>query len=139
MKEKKKPDLVVWSEEKGYYQRELTYGSNIGAPSIKTEDVLGWKQTQALEANKQFKTRYDELKEEFRKLIDEVNWNELVYSSQYSFLPVVGEVYHLYMRGDESTFLSLIGPTEWEKKYIGSFRLDSRNKWVKVSDSKDRE
>ena len=29
---KKKPDLVVWDEEKGYYQRELTYGSNHGAP-----------------------------------------------------------------------------------------------------------
>jgi len=132
MKEKKKPDLVVWSEEQGYYQRELTYGSNIGAPSIKTDDVLGWKQVQAQEANKQFKTRYEELKSEFEKLIDEVNWNELVYSSRYSFLPVVGEVYHLYMKDDDTTFLSLIGPTEWGKKYIGSFRLDSRNKWVKV-------
>ena len=132
MKKKKKPDLVVWSEEKGYYQRELQYGSNIGAPSIKVDDVKGWKQIQAGEANKQFKSRYDELKEEFQKLIDEVNWNELVYQSQYSFIPVLGEIYHLYMRDDESTFLSLIGPDEWSKKYIGSFRLDSRNKWMKI-------
>jgi hypothetical protein len=114
MKKKKKPDLVVWSEEKGYYQRELQYGSNIGAPSIQVDDVKGWKQIQAGEANKQFKSRYDELKEEFQKLIDEVNWNELVYQSQYSFIPVLGEVYHLYMRDD------------------GSFRLDSRNKWMKI-------
>ncbi len=75
---KKIPDLVVFDEEKGYYQRELTYGTNHGAPAIKLEDVGGWKQMQAGVANKQFKSRYDELKEEFQKLIDEVNWNELV-------------------------------------------------------------
>mgnify|MGYP000598406580 CR=1 FL=1 len=46
-KKNSKPDLVVWDEEKGYYQKELTYGSNVGAPAIKMEDVGGWKQTQA--------------------------------------------------------------------------------------------
>ena len=129
---KKKPDLVVWDEEKGYYQRELTYGSNQGAPAIKLEDVGGWKQTQAGIANKQFKSRYDELKEEFQKLIDEVNWNELVYQSTYSFIPVMGETYHLYLRDDDSTFLSLITPNQWNKKYVGSFKLDSMQKWIKV-------
>lgn len=129
---KKKPDLVVWDEEKGYYQRELTYGSNQGAPAIKLEDVGGWKQTQAGIANKQFKSKYDELKEEFQKLIDEVNWNELVYQSTYSFIPVMGETYHLYLRDDDSTFLSLITPNQWNKKYVGSFKLDSMQKWIKV-------
>lgn len=129
---KKKPDLVVWDEEKGYYQRELTYGSNQGAPAIKLEDVGGWKQMQAGVANKQFKSRYDELKEEFQKLIDEVNWNELVYQSTYSFIPVIGETYHLYVREDDSTFLSLINPNQWNKKYVGSFKLDSTQKWIKV-------
>jgi hypothetical protein len=129
---KKKPDLVVWDEERGYYSKELTYGSNVGAPAIKMEDVGGWKQIQANVANKQFKAKYEELKEEFRKLIDEVNWNEIVYSSKYSFLPVMNEVYHLYINKDETTFLSLISPTEWNQKYIGSFKLDSTQKWIKV-------
>jgi hypothetical protein len=130
--EKKKPDLVVWNEEKGYYQRELTYGSNQGAPAIKLEDVGGWKQMQAGVANKQFQSKYEELKSEYQKLIDEVNWNELVYQSTYSFIPVMGEVYHLYMRNDDTTFLSLISPNQWNKKYIGSFKLDSTQKWTKV-------
>ena len=129
---KKKPDLVVWNEEKGYYASELTYGSNIGAPAIKLEDVKGWKSNQANLANKQFKTKYEELKEEFKRLIDEVNWNELVYSAQYSFIPSIGEIYHLYIRDDESMFLSLISPDQWNKKYIGSFKLDSTQKWIKV-------
>ena len=132
-KKKDRPDLVVWSEERGYYQRELTYGSNIGAPTINLEDVKGWKSNQANVANKQIRKKYEELKEEYKKLIDEVNWNELVYSSQYSFIPSIGEVYHLYVREDDSTFLSLISPEQWNKKYVGSFRLDSTQKWIKVS------
>jgi hypothetical protein len=129
---KKKPDLVVWDEEKGYYQKELTYGSNVGAPAIKMDDVGGWKQSQANIANKQFKSKYEELKEEFKKLIEQVNWNELVYSSTYSFIPVMGETYHLYIKKDDTTFLSLISPIEWNQNYIGSFKLDSTQKWIRV-------
>lgn len=128
----KKPDLVVWDENKGYYSKELAYGSSVGAPAIKLEDVTGWKANQANEANKQFKTKYEELKEEFNRLIDEVNWNELVYSSNYSFIPVIGETYHLYIGKSEQLFLSLIGPNEWKQQYIGSFKLDSTHKWIKV-------
>lgn len=129
---KKKPDLVVWSEEKGYYSKELTYGSSVGAPAIKMENVGGWKQMQANTVNKHFKSKYDDLKEQFQKLVDEVNWNELVYSSKYSFIPVMGEVYYLYAKDDDTTFLSLISPDSWNQKYIGSFRLDWSQKWVKV-------
>jgi len=130
---KKKPDLVVWDENKGYYQRELTYGSNQGAPAIKLENVTGWKESQILSVNKQFKSRYEELKEEFQKLVNEVNYNELVYSSNYSFIPVVGETYHLYSKDDGTTFMSLISPEQWNQKHLGTFKLDSTNKWVKLN------
>jgi len=137
MKEKKKkrdkPDLVVYSKEKGYYSKELTYGSNVGAPAIKLEDVSGWKKTQALVANKQFHSKYEELKEEFRRLVDEVSWNEFVYSSIYNFLPVMGETYYLYERGDGNIFLSLIKPSEWKMKFLGATKLDSTQKWIKIS------
>ena len=93
---KKKPDLVVWDEERGYYPRELVYGSNNGAPAIKLEDVGGWKQNQAQRANKIFNKKYDEIKEDFINLIDEVKWNEFVYSATYNFIPVIGETYYLY-------------------------------------------
>ncbi len=129
---KKKPDLVVWDEERGYYQRELTYGSNNGAPAIKLEDVTGWKQMQAQKANKVFTKKYDEIKEEFKNLIDEVQWNEFVYSSKYNFVPVMGETYFLYEKGDGSPFLSLIAPNEWPMKFIGATRLDSNNKWMRI-------
>jgi len=129
---KKKPDLVVWDEERGYYSKELTYGSNVGAPAIKVDDIKGWKSNQAKEVNKQFKSKYEELKAEFQKLVDEVNWNELVYSSSYSFIPVIGEEYHLYVGKNENLFLSLISPNEWNQQHVGSFKLDSTQKWIKT-------
>ena len=132
MSKKKKPDLVVWDEERGYYQRELTYGSNSGAPAIKLEDVGGWKQTQAQRANKVFTKKYDEIKEEFVNLIDEVKWNEFIYSATYNFIPVLGETYYVYEKNDGSLFLSLISPTEWNMKCLGATRLESNNKWIKL-------
>lgn len=134
MKAKKKPDLVVWDEEKGYYARELTYGSNHGAPVIKTNDVSTWRQSKVNEVNTQFKAKYEELKAEAEKLINEYNWNELIYSKvQYTFQPIVGKTYHLYTRKDESIFLSLIEPGSWSMNYIASFKLDSSNKWIKIN------
>jgi hypothetical protein len=132
MSKKKKPDLVVWDEERGYYQRELTYGTNLGAPAIKIDDVKGWKQNQAGSANKYFQKKFEEIQNDFKKLVDEVNWNDLVYSSEYNFIPIVGETYHLYLRDNGVAFLSLIDPNSWNKKFIGSFTLDSGQKWIKV-------
>ena len=129
---KKKPDLVVWSEEKGYYSKELTYGSSTSAPAIRLEDVGGWKQIQAQNANKIFTKKYEEIKNEFKRLVDEVSWNEFVYSSTYNFLPVIGETYYLYEKDDGSVFLSLIAPNEWRMKFLGATRLESNNKWIQL-------
>ena len=129
---KKKPDLVVWDEERGYYPRELVYGSNNGAPAIKLEDVGGWKQIQAQNANKIFTKKYEEIKDEFKKLVDEVSWNEFVYSATYNFVPVIGETYYLYERDNGTIFLSLIEPNEWNMKCLGATILESNNKWLKI-------
>ncbi len=130
---KKIPDLVVYSEEKGYYARELTYGSNIGAPAISADNISSWKQGNVLSVNKQFSTKYDEIKKEYEKLMDEYNWNNIIYTkADYNFQPVIGHTYHLYLRKDDSLFLSLISPSSWSQKHIGSFQLNSDNKWVKL-------
>lgn len=129
----KKPDQVVWDEEKGYYAKTLPYGTNNSAPAIKLEDVESWKQHGVIKVNHQLKTRYEELVDEAKKLIDEYNWNEVVYTAKYSFQPVIGNTYHLYIKNDESLFLSLIEPHEWKQKFIASFKLDSSEKWIKIS------
>ena len=109
----------------------LTYGSNIGAPSISVDNIDGWKKSNVLKVNKELNIRFEELKTQYQKLIEEYEWNQLVYSSHYNFEPIIGEIYHLYQNKDK-TFLSLISPEEWNFGHIGSFRLGSNNKWVKI-------
>ena len=130
--ESKKPDYVVYSEECGYNAHLLPYATNVGAPSIKTEDVDLWKQRGVNKVNKQLETKFNELKEEYQRLVDEFRWNELVYTAKFSFEPVIGDTYHLYVGNDGNVFLSLISPNEWNREHIGSFRLDSNQKWIKL-------
>jgi hypothetical protein len=130
---KKISDLIVWDKERGYYARELTYGSNIGAPSINTGEVHTWKINKVSEVNSIFKSKYDEIVKDVEKLIEEYNWNDLIYKKvKFNFQPVSGQIYYLYERNDSSLFLSMISPDSWKQKHIGSFRLDSNGKWNKV-------
>jgi hypothetical protein len=128
----KKPDLVVWNEEEGYYQKGLTYGTDLNAPAISMENITGWKQANAGLANKNFKTKFAELKAAYDQLVEEVNVNEMVYASKYSFTPIMGEVYHLYRKADGTLFLSLIEPNSWKQEFVGSFRLDTNHKWCRI-------
>lgn len=130
----KKPDIVVWDETRGYYAKELTYGSDLGAPSIKLENVDGWRRREVSIVNKQFETKYKELLEQYKKLVSEYEINELIYEKvQYNFLPIIGESYYLYKRKDESLFLSLIEPNNFNYEFMGTFKLDTNNKWNKVN------
>jgi len=123
----KKPDNVADSPS------ILPYGSNVGAPSIIVDNIDAWKQIRVNKVNKQFQSKFDELKTEYQKLIDEYNWNDLVYQSKFSFEPVIGEIYHLYYGNNDKVFLSLIDPTQWNKPYIGSFKYNYDNKWIKIN------
>ena len=122
---KKKPDQIV--DNPGL----MPYTTNVGAPAIQKDDVELWKHRSVSKVNHQFKAKFEELKKQYEQLVDEYNWNDLIYSSQYAFEPVIGETYHLYHSQKKGCFLSLIGPTEWEKPYIGSFRINTEHKWEK--------
>lgn len=131
--QEKKPDIIVWDNIRGYYAKGLTYGTNLSAPSIKMEDVKGWRNSGAISVNHHFKSKFEELKLALENLFEEFNWNELIYNHvEYDFTPIIGQVYYLYKKKDESLFLSLIEPTTWDRIYIGSFKLESSNKWVKI-------
>lgn len=128
----KRPDNVVFSEEKGYNASLLPYGTNTSAPAIVLEDVDSWKFRGVNKVNKQLTTKFNELKLEYQRLVEEYQWNDLVYKAKFSFEPVIGETYHLYIGNDGGVFLSLISPSEWNRECIGSFQLDSSQKWIKL-------
>ena len=129
---KKKPDNVVHNEKEGYNASLLPYATNVGAPAIRPDNIDSWKLQGVNKVNKQLETKFLELKEEYQKLVEEYQWNELVYQAKFAYEPVIGEIYHLYIGNDGNPFLSLIAPNEWNKEHIGSFKLNSEQKWIKV-------
>lgn len=123
----KKPDNVA--DNPGL----LPYGSNVGAPSIKLDSTDLWKESRVKQANDYFKSKFEELKDQLAKLNMEKNWNEIIFGCNFSFEPVVGHTYHLYQNKIGDIFLSIVAPDEWDRcQYIGSFILDSTNKWNKI-------
>ena len=127
---KERPDIVVYSEEKGYNASKLEYSTSVGAPAIKMDNVVSWKSRGIDNVNKELGNKFNELKLQYEKLMQEYEWNELVYSAKFSFEPVIGEIYHLYRDTEGVNFLSLIGPNEWNKEHIGTFKLNSDKKWM---------
>lgn len=131
--EKERPDNVVYSDENGYNASLLPYASNVGAPVIRVDDVVAWKSRGIHNVNKEFENKFNELKSQYQLLMEEYQWNELVYNARFSFEPVIGEIYHLYTADDGIHFLSLISPQEWNKEHLGTFKLNSDKKWVMVN------
>ncbi|MBC7522955.1 MAG: DUF2452 domain-containing protein [Flavobacterium sp.] len=127
---KERPDNIVFSEETGYNASMLPYATSVGAPVIRVDDLVSWKSRGITNVNKEFENKFNELKMQYQNLMEEFEWNELVYSSKFSFEPVIGEIYHLYASNDGVNFLSLIGPNEWNKEHIGTFKLNSDKKWI---------
>lgn len=128
-----KSDLIVYDDERGWYAKSLPYGSNVGAPPIKPENINAWKQSNVGKVNKYFESKFNELLKELNELRDEYEYTKLIYSAKYNFEPIVGESYYLY-KNDNEYFLSLISPNEWKinVEFIGEFQLDTKNKWVKI-------
>jgi hypothetical protein len=129
----KKPDNIVYSETEGYNANILPYATNVGAPAIRIDDLVSWKSRGITNVNKEFQSKFDELQLQYQKLVEEFEWNELVYNSKFSFEPVMGEIYHLYRNNNGENFLSLIGPSEWRKEHIGTFKLNSDKKWIHLA------
>ncbi|WP_299534083.1 DUF2452 domain-containing protein [Ulvibacterium sp.] len=133
MKKEKKPDAVVFDDKtEEYHSKLLPYASGVSAPRITPPDVTSWKNTNIVTANHQFKSRYDSIKEAYQKLMEQYEYNNLVYNAKFNFEPITGETYYLYKAKDESTFLSLISPDECSFSHLGSFRLGPDKMWEKL-------
>jgi len=131
----KKPDNIVWDEETETYNANiLPYGSNVSAPVIVLDDVGSFKKKGVNKVQKTFSAKYQELVDEYNFLVDEVKLNNLIYNSNFSFEPVIGEVYHLYVRQNGEYFLSLISPQEWNMEFVVSVKLNSEHKWVSIKE-----
>lgn len=133
MANKKKPDQVVFNDATKKYDAALKpYGTNISAPVITTTDNIAWKNRSINKLNHKLKMQYQNIKEQYESLINEVEYNNLIYSAKFTFEPTIGQVYHLYKRKNGETFLSIIAPNQCRFNALGSFRLNVDQIWEKV-------
>ncbi|MDO6597268.1 DUF2452 domain-containing protein [Oceanihabitans sp. 2_MG-2023] len=133
MIKKKKPDNVVFNEDTQRYDAAIKpYATSVGAPKITTTDTIAWKNRSIHKINHKVETKYLELKSAYEKLMQEFEYNKLIFEATFSFEPIIGQVYHLYKRDNNETFLSIIAPEECNFNALGSFYLNAEQIWEKV-------
>ena len=133
MTENKKPDNVVFNTETQKYDASLKpYATSVGAPIIIPTDTVAWKNRSINKINHKVSAKYLELKSEYENMIQEFEYNKLIFNAKFSFEPIIGEVYHLYQRENNESFLSLISPEQCNFKSIGSFYLNAGQVWEKI-------
>ena len=133
MKANKKPDNVVYNQETQKYDAAIKpYATSVGAPVITTIDTIAWKNRSIRKVNQKVKTKYLELKAEYEKMMAEFEFNNMIFKAKFTFEPIIGDVYHLYKRDNDDTFLSIIAPDECSFNSIGSFYLNADQIWEKV-------
>jgi len=138
MAKKKKPDNIVFNEEKGTYDASLkSYGTDLAAPAISIPDTISWKRTNIDKVNQLLKTKYQKLQAEYDQMMAVFEYNNLIYGAKFSFEPIVGNIYHLYRDNQQNPFLSIIGPKECNFDFVGSFKLGHDLIWEKMMDEID--
>jgi len=112
--------------------QSMPYPTNVGAPAFTVPAVLKNKQERGTNAIHYLETKFDQLKEEYFKLVQIAEDSGMVYNARYAFIPVVGKTYYLYVGSDNKLFLSIIEPNRvsWESK--GSFKFTADNVWERV-------
>tara|TARA_B110000977_G_C11054411_1_gene483533 strand:+ start:510 stop:911 length:402 start_codon:yes stop_codon:yes gene_type:complete len=133
MTKDKKPDSVVFNTETQKYDAALKpYATNVGAPVITTTDTNAWKNRSINKINHKVEAKYLELKAAYEKMMQEFEYNNLIFESKFTFEPIVGEVYHLYKRKNGDSFLSIIAPEQCRFNALGSFYLNADHIWEKI-------
>lgn len=130
----KKPDLVVFNEKTQQFDAALKpYGTSASSPVIKPLNTATWRNDGVQRVNRQFKSKFDEVRKEYEELLEKFQYNDLIYNAKFSFEPNIGEVYHLYNNKNDEPFLSIISPNQCSFKHLGSFRLNTDKMWEKVT------
>jgi hypothetical protein len=126
----------------------IAYPHTIGSAVIKPEDV-GKIKSRALSAmHQQTDMHLAQIKKQVELLVTQANEinqrieiSEKIYTAGISFEPLIGQVYHLYLKADKYR-LMLVSPDEFgikraeELGYVNSVRLLSDHTWEIILNDK---
>jgi hypothetical protein len=102
-------------------QAESMLGARTGAKLRVIADQIKALQTQA------------------RMVLDEAREEQALNRAGCSFKRIPGHTYHLYRKGDGSSFFSMLSPEDWRGKppypFLGSYRLEADWSWSAAGES----
>jgi hypothetical protein len=122
----------------------LAYGVNRGSAVIRPEDEGKMKGLAVRAMEEQTRRELDMLEEQAKVLLAQANAikrrkeiSERIYTATMRFEPLIGRVYHLYIK-EGSDILSLIAPHEWGRskgydEYVCKLRLLHDHTWEILS------
>jgi len=110
-----------------------TYPTEIGSQPFVPDNIDLFKLDKTQNLKHHYVKKFDEIKSEYEKLMNEIQVNDRIYKSNYNFVPVVGYSYYLYYDGVKE-FLSIISPKEWNNRYdfLGEYILQSDGRWLQI-------
>jgi hypothetical protein len=122
----------------------LPYASSISGVAIRPtkEGVIRHQALKAME--EQTNMQLDQIKEQIellarqaQEIVKRKELSLMIYDAKLNFRPVIGHIYHLYQKNDDSYILSMISPQEWGdggpfKQFIASAKLLADHTWTEV-------
>ena len=119
----------------------LPYAHTSGGAVIKPEDMGKIRGKSVLAMHQQTDTQMGQLYEQMETLVQQAEAlkqrrqvSERIYLADIPFEPIIGHIYYLYQRNEESDVLSMIAPHEWGrskkfKKFIAKVYLLADHTW----------
>ncbi|MBN9300060.1 MAG: DUF2452 domain-containing protein [Filimonas sp.] len=142
-----KPDSTPYTNIEIYHKQlsVLPYASSVGSVAVRPteEGMIKHKALQAMEEQtdmhlNQIKEQIELLARQAQEIRKRRELSLMIYNARLSFQPVIGQVYHLYQKQDDSYLLSLVSPQEWGnggpfKQYVSSVKLLADHTWMEAS------
>lgn len=117
-----------------------TYPTEIGSQPFRPDEIELFKLDKTNNLKHYYVSKFDELKKEYEKLMEDIHINEMIYQAKYTFQPIVGQNYYLYLNDDNDKFLSIISPNEWGRRkfeYLGTFQLQTDGRWFEIKNENE--
>jgi hypothetical protein len=136
-------DVTKVAENPGF----LPYAHTAGGAVIRPEDKGRIKGNAMMAMYEQTDRQIGQLREQMETLVAQAKSlqrrkeiSEVIYEATLGFRPVVGHIYHLYRKKDDSHTISLIAPDEWEPcpyTYLATVQLLYDHTWEVLAQAEE--
>ena len=141
------PGKAVYTNMEIYHKQMsvLPYSSSVSGAVIRhtEEGVIRHKALKAMEEQTnmqlvQIRKQIELLALQAQEIQKRKELSMTVYGAKLNFQPVIGQVYFLYEKKDDTVFLSLISPKEWGggagpfKRFVAAVKLLADHTWEEI-------